>query len=98
MLAAHQIEFNLDLLAQLLCYSLSLWLDCVKAMSEVTNLLVSVKCRIELRQASENLYTEERFQDFMSSIYQAGCDRVYLHARKAILGGLTPAQNRAIPP
>ena len=73
--------------------------DCVKAMSEVTNLLISVKCRIGVETGtSENLYTEERFQDFMSSIYQAGCDRVYLHARKAILGGLTPAQNRAIPP
>ena len=73
--------------------------DCVKAMSEVTNLVVSVKCRIGVEtDTSENHYPEERFRDFISLIYRAGCDRVYLHARKAILGGLTPAQNRAIPP
>ena len=87
------------------CFGASLMLqpelvaDCVKAMSEVTNLLISIKCRIGVETNTwENRYTEERFQDFISLIYQAGCDRVYLHARKAILGGLTPAQNRAIPP
>tara|TARA_A100000164_G_scaffold93869_1_gene81423 strand:+ start:927 stop:1793 length:867 start_codon:yes stop_codon:yes gene_type:complete len=73
--------------------------ECIKAMSKVTNLLISVKCRIGVEtNTSENHYTEKMFREFISLISQAGCDRVYLHARKAILGGLTPAQNRAIPP
>ena len=35
---------------------------------------------------------------FVDEIASAGCETLYLHARKAILGGLTPAQNRQIPP
>jgi tRNA-dihydrouridine synthase A len=40
----------------------------------------------------------ERLRDFISRIRDAGCDVAIIHARKAVLGGLSPKENREIPP
>ena len=66
---------------------------CVKAMY-TSGLPVTVKCRLGIddRDTDANLHT------FIEAIAGAGCRTVYVHARKALLSGLTPAQNRNIPP
>ena len=55
---------------------------------------VSVKCRIGVsgRDSMEHLV------EFVDNLYQGGIRKVIVHARKCILRGLSPAQNRAIPP
>ena len=74
--------------------------DCVSAMVDAVDVPVTVKCRTGIRYtgADERFATSEFLLQFVEAIHNAGCHRVYLHARNAILGGLTPAQNRDIPP
>ncbi|MEO8883426.1 MAG: tRNA dihydrouridine(20/20a) synthase DusA, partial [Devosia sp.] len=68
--------------------------DCVRAMKNATDLPVTVKCRIGIDdQDSEG--DLDRFADAMVS---AGVDALYVHARKAWLQGLSPKENRNIPP
>jgi tRNA-dihydrouridine synthase A len=61
---------------------------------------VTVKCRtgIVLKDDPEAFNDESFLHHFVDSVVNAGCERLYLHARVAVLGGLTPAQNRDIPP
>ena len=68
--------------------------DCIKAMQDVSNATVSVKCRLGV----DTQDSDEFLHEFVETVSATGCTRFYIHARKAILGGLTPAQNRSIPP
>lgn len=74
--------------------------DCVAAMGGACTLPVTVKCRtgIVLKEDPEAFNDERFLHHFVDRIVDAGCERLYLHARVAVLGGLTPAQNRQIPP
>ena len=73
---------------------------CIRAMRDVTQLPITVKCRTGLMvPAIQEDFTSDAFlHDFVGHVLEAGCDRLYLHARIAVLGGLTPAQNRDVPP
>jgi len=68
--------------------------DCIAAMKDNVDITVSVKCRLGVDEYD----SDELLNEFIDKVSQAGCSRFYLHARKAILGGLSPAQNRSIPP
>jgi len=68
--------------------------DCMAAMAAETDLPVTVKCRIGIDDMDE----EEGLDRFIDAIAQAGVSVVYLHARKAWLQGLSPKENRDIPP
>ncbi|MCG3168966.1 MAG: tRNA-dihydrouridine(20/20a) synthase [Pseudomonadales bacterium] len=68
--------------------------DCVAAMQAAVAVPVTVKCRIgiDLRDSYEELAA------FVSTIAAAGARTVIVHARKAWLQGLSPKENREIPP
>jgi tRNA-dihydrouridine synthase A len=68
--------------------------ECVSAMCAATRLPVSVKCRLGVDDAD----SDELLAAFVGRLVASGCDAVYLHARKAVLSGLSPVQNRAVPP
>ena len=55
---------------------------------------MTVKCRIGIDDHDD----WEFLRDFVAAIQEAGCRIVIVHARKAILKGLTPKQNREVPP
>jgi len=67
---------------------------CVSAMREAVHVDVTVKCRIGVDEQDP----EEVLPDFLAQIAAAGCARVQIHARKAWLQGLSPKENRDIPP
>ncbi len=67
---------------------------CVVAMREATNVPVTVKCRIGI----DDQDTEESLDRFADAMVGAGVDALYVHARKAWLKGLSPKENREIPP
>ena len=68
--------------------------ECVRAMRHATSLPVTVKCRLGVDHAD----SDPLLHSFVAGVVEAGCDALYLHARKAWLSGLTPAQNRDVPP
>ncbi|KKB12121.1 tRNA-dihydrouridine synthase A [Devosia geojensis] len=68
--------------------------DCVRAMREATHLPVTVKCRIGIDDQDPEVGLD-RFADAMVA---AGAEALYVHARKAWLQGLSPKENRTIPP
>ena len=68
--------------------------DCVAAMRSSVSVPVTVKSRIGV----DDQNPEEVLPDFLSRIVAAGCERVTIHARKAWLQGLSPKENRDIPP
>jgi tRNA-dihydrouridine synthase A len=68
--------------------------DCVSAMIAVSTVEVTVKCRIGV----DDQVPEEVLPDFLTRISEAGVRRVAIHARKAWLQGLSPKENRDIPP
>ena len=67
---------------------------CVTAMRMAVDVPVTVKCRIGVDEQDP----EEVLPEFLSRIVAAGCERVTIHARKAWLKGLSPKENRDIPP
>lgn len=67
---------------------------CVRAMAAASGLAVSVKCRIGVDDEDD----EPFLQRFVERVAAAGCRVFHLHARKAWLSGLSPKQNRAVPP
>lgn len=67
---------------------------CVAAMRDAVAVPVTVKCRLGV-DAQEEYAT---LLDFVDRAVQAGCDSVIVHARKAWLKGLSPKENRDIPP
>ncbi len=68
--------------------------QCVAAMARAVDVEVTVKCRIGVDDQDPNVILPE----FLAHIVGAGCERVTIHARKAWLQGLSPKENRDIPP
>ncbi len=68
--------------------------DCVAAMRAAVDLEVTVKCRIGV----DDQVPGEVLPEFLARISAAGCERVTIHARKAWLKGLSPKENREVPP
>ena len=68
--------------------------ECVAAMQERIDIPATVKCRIGI----DSMESYEAFEDFIRIVADAGCDTFIVHARKAWLKGLSPKQNREIPP
>ncbi len=68
--------------------------QCVTSMARAVSVPVTVKCRIGI----DDQDAEADFQHFVDRIADAGCPTVIVHARKAWLKGLSPKENREIPP
>ncbi|MFT4504343.1 tRNA dihydrouridine(20/20a) synthase DusA [Caballeronia sp. 15711] len=68
--------------------------DCVKAMRDVVSIPVTVKHRIGVDAVEDYAYV----RDFVGTVADAGCEVFIVHARNAILKGLSPKENREIPP
>ncbi|MGL4488939.1 MAG: tRNA dihydrouridine(20/20a) synthase DusA [Rhizobiaceae bacterium] len=68
--------------------------DCVAAMKAVVTVPVTVKCRIGVDEQD----VEVALDALAESVFAAGCDALWVHARKAWLEGLSPKENRDIPP
>ena len=68
--------------------------DCVRAMSDASELPVTVKTRLGI----DDLDSYSHLCDFVSTVAAAGCRTFIVHARKAWLNGLSPKENRDIPP
>jgi len=68
--------------------------DCVKAMRDAVSIDVTVKHRIGIDHNEEYGFV----RDFIGTIADAGCRTFIVHARNAVLKGLSPKENREIPP
>ena len=68
--------------------------DCVAAMKDAVDIPVTVKCRIGV----DDQDPEESLFGFVDKVAVAGCGIFIVHARKAWLQGLSPKENRTIPP
>ncbi|MFN7673478.1 MAG: tRNA dihydrouridine(20/20a) synthase DusA [Betaproteobacteria bacterium] len=68
--------------------------DCVKAMADATTIPITVKHRIGIDAVDQYGFV----RDFVGTIADAGCNVFIAHARNAILKGLSPKENREIPP
>lgn len=68
--------------------------QCVQSMQNVVDIPVTVKTRIGI----DDLDSYGFLCDFVQKVQQAGCQELIVHARKAWLSGLSPKQNREIPP
>jgi tRNA-dihydrouridine synthase A len=68
--------------------------DCVAAMKAAVDVPVTVKCRIGIDQQDP----EVALETFTAAVEAAGADALIVHARKAWLKGLSPRENRDIPP
>ena len=68
--------------------------DAVAAMRDAIDLPVTVKHRIGI----DDLDRYEDMRRFVEVVTEAGCDRFSVHARKAWLSGLSPRENREVPP
>jgi tRNA-dihydrouridine synthase A len=68
--------------------------ECVRAMKAAVDVPVTVKCRIGV----DDQDPERVLPDFIARVRDAGCDYLIIHARKAWLQGLSPKENRDIPP
>jgi tRNA-dihydrouridine synthase A len=78
------------------CLMAEPWLvgDCVAAMKAAVDLPVTVKCRIGIDEQDP----EQALEVFSGEVERAGADALIVHARKAWLAGLSPKENREIPP
>jgi len=85
--------------------------ECVQAMKQVVSVPVTVKYRVGVvdRERRGELSARDAALDFdardtealhtfTATIVDAGADRLIVHARKAVLGGLSPHENRTVPP
>jgi tRNA-dihydrouridine synthase A len=83
--------------------------ECVSAMRAAVRVPVTVKMRIGVLEAGEGApwraqlssWGEAQFarlRAFTALLLQAGCEAFIVHARQAVLGGLSPKDNRAVPP
>ena len=68
--------------------------DCVAAMRAAVGVPVTVKCRIGVDEQDEDA---DLFR-FVETVHRAGCEVFVVHARKAWLQGLSPKENRDVPP
>ena len=83
--------------------------ECVAAMRDAVRVPVTVKLRIGVVEAGQrgavaaatSVFTEEDFErlfGFAQGVVSAGAAALIVHARKAVLGGLSPKDNREVPP
>ncbi|THA01168.1 tRNA dihydrouridine(20/20a) synthase DusA [Rodentibacter pneumotropicus] len=68
--------------------------ECVEKMQQAVNIPVTVKTRIGI----DDLDSYEFLCDFIEKVQDKGCHEFIIHARKAWLSGLSPKENREIPP
>jgi len=68
--------------------------ECIDAMKQVTDTPISIKTRIGIDDKESYGF----LTDFIGASAEKGCDIFIIHARKALLQGLSPSQNREIPP
>jgi tRNA-dihydrouridine synthase A len=68
--------------------------ECVSAMKQAVSIPVTVKHRIGI----DDIDSEEHLHNFVGILVKAGCSVFIVHARKAWLNGLSPKENRSIPP
>lgn len=68
--------------------------DCVKAMVDVVDVAVTVKHRIGIDKVESYAFV----RDFVGTVAEAGCGVFMVHARNAWLKGLSPKENREVPP
>ena len=68
--------------------------DCVKAMADAVSIPVTVKHRIGI----DAVESYDFVRDFVGTVAEAGCTVFIAHARNAVLKGLSPKENREIPP
>ena len=68
--------------------------DCVAAMNAAVSVPVTVKTRIGI----DDRDSFEELAHFIRSVQAAGCNTFIIHARKAYLQGLSPKENRTVPP
>jgi tRNA-dihydrouridine synthase A len=68
--------------------------DCIKAMQDAVDIPVTVKHRLGLDYDESYAFV----RDFVGTLYETGCRVFIVHARNAVLKGLTPKDNREIPP
>jgi tRNA-dihydrouridine synthase A len=67
---------------------------CVAAMKAVVDIPVTVKCRLGV----DDQDIETALDDLADAVVAAGADAIWVHARKAWLSGLSPKENREVPP
>lgn len=68
--------------------------DCIKAMQDACSLRVTIKHRIGI----DDCDSYEEMANFVATVAATGCKTFIVHARKAWLSGLSPKENREIPP
>lgn len=68
--------------------------ECVAAMRTKVSIPVTVKCRIGI----DDMDDESALDQFVAVVAEAGCEHFIVHARKAWLQGLSPKENREVPP
>jgi tRNA-dihydrouridine synthase A len=68
--------------------------DCVKAMRDAVDLPVTVKHRIGIDRSESYAFV----RDFVGTVAEAGCEVFIVHARNAWLHGISPKENRELPP
>jgi len=68
--------------------------ECLFAMQSKVRIPVTIKCRIGI----DDTDSYDSFRQFVEIVSGSGCHIFYVHARKAILQGLSPKENREIPP
>ena len=68
--------------------------DCMSAMLDAVDIPVTIKTRLGV----DDHYSYQYMSDFVGRVAESGCSVFIMHARKAILTGLSPKQNRDVPP
>jgi tRNA-dihydrouridine synthase A len=68
--------------------------SCVAAMTDAVSIPVTVKCRIGIDDSDDFSFLNR----FIEQVSKAGCQKFIIHARKAWLKGLSPKENREVPP
>ncbi|MDD7909070.1 tRNA dihydrouridine(20/20a) synthase DusA [Pseudovibrio exalbescens] len=68
--------------------------ECIAAMKDAVSIPVTTKCRIGVDEQEP----EEALRALVGEVLKAGTDAIWVHARKAWLQGLSPKENRDVPP
>ena len=68
--------------------------DCMSAMQDAVDIPVTIKTRLGV----DDFYSYQFMSDFVGRVAESGCSVFIMHARKAVLAGLSPKQNRDVPP
>jgi len=68
--------------------------DCMSAMLDAVDIPVTIKTRLGV----DDHYSYQYMSDFVGRVAESGCSVFVMHARKALLAGLSPKQNRDVPP